>query len=84
MKNAQNYWDHIDPLSDQGLIRVRKGDLWGCINEAGELVIPCKWEFIGHICQDRIFVKEKGLWRQLRLDLTDPEAPVLFREEETD
>lgn len=31
---------------DSGLIAVKRDGLWGFVNGAGELVIPCEWEWV--------------------------------------
>ena len=63
-------WDYIDPLPMNGLYRVYKDGKWGCADEYGTLVIPFRWQFIGHGLADHLFVKEQGLWGLLRRDGT--------------
>ena len=37
------YWDEIGQFNSFGLARVKKGSLYGYINTAGEVVVPCEW-----------------------------------------
>ena len=66
----QPHWDYIDPFPDQGLYRVRQNGRWGIVNENRQVVIPCRWEYIGQFWNHLIFVKEQGLWGILRMDGT--------------
>lgn len=51
----------VGPFSG-GLACVQQGDKYGYINTAGELVIPCTWEWAGDFCEGRAWVQQDGLF----------------------
>ena len=61
-------WDYIDPLPDQGMYRIRNNGKWGIIDNNQQVIIPCRWEYIGPVYHDFIFVKKCGLWGLLRFN----------------
>ena len=46
---------------DEGLARVKKGDLWGFINQNGEEVIPCRYDGAGFFSEGLAAVKKGDL-----------------------
>lgn len=78
---AEEKDNRYDAIGDCGfhentLLPVQREGLWGFVNAAGELVIPCEWEHYRFINAGKIAVQKDGLWGCIDLEsnvLVEPE-----------
>lgn len=54
-------------FDENTLLPVQRDGLWGFVNAAGELVIPCEWEGYRYANAGKIAVQKDGLWGCLDL-----------------
>lgn len=47
---------------ENGLARVKKGDLWGFVNEKFELVVPCKYQLVRSFSEGWAAVRMNNQW----------------------
>lgn len=60
-------WDEVGSFSE-GLVVVRKGDKWGYVNQAGEVVIELQWDYAVSFSEGMAVVKKDDKWGYISQD----------------
>lgn len=57
---ALGEFDDVDDEMFEGMIRVRKGALWGAIDRNGSVIVPVEYEEMSRFCNNYSVVKKEG------------------------